>query len=983
MYWRVKSRWNEIGYSAYQIVLNEGSPDITFNYGEDYGAGSGGINKTMVGIENGDGSIGLRYPGFNKPGQYKRRTVRFYLGTASSPVDRDKDGYNSDVDCNDNNPAIHPGAKEICGDGIDNNCNGQIDEGCGFSTEDHDGDGYTEAQGDCNDNNPKIYPGAAEFYDGIDNNCNGEVDEEICGDGIDNNGNGWGDEICNVTPKDRDNDGYTEAQGDCDDTNPNIHPGAKEICGDKIDNNCNGLIDENCNVTPKDQDGDGYTEAQGDCNDNNPKIHPGAREICGDGIDNNCNGKIDEDCSNDDPGNGDNPDGEGPDTFGYRYLTSNDPGGPVYEWEAFTKDAQRISFRADAGLQSAIPANGFFYKLEADSNPPFEFYGEQYSRVYIAGNGYLVFSAKDTNYTNFTYDGQEFPAVDKVNNLIAPLWLGGQSAANASTLVKVVYETLGEEPQRRFVMQFNRQDADGHEIAYQVVFYEGENTIKFNYKSIGSLDGEFFVAGIENGDGSTGLRYADLEKPVEVKEQSVLFYRGDPPDDANPTATIYMPLVMSGNNWQTSVVLLNSSDATVTGTLRGHNGAGKEIFTSTEITLQSRAQSQGLLSDFFGTSDLTGIAYLSFVSASNAVVGSVHLKVRGQGMAGAYPAQSSLDASNTLFLPTVIVGAEGWGNIVSLINTGDDTSRVKVEFDNGATKFISLKPGQQFYFYPVADMEVLSAQLKLMPLKQTTPAPTSAVISGGEGLLGAVLFYHGEKLSAMALDNHASAEIIYPYLLDGSGWWGGLAFYNPGNEAGKMTFTGFLGDGNPVKLALPWLSLGKLQSRSIASHELVAGGVGWLRVKADAPIAGMEFFGTSDYRQLASVATGALQGRSGVFSHLRSGEDGGWSGLLLNNPSPVKNKVALTAYDADGNKLAETSRDIPANGQLLSEINALFEGTVIEGADFETVVSISFTAERDIVGVVFNGRNYKDGDYSMEELEALPPLSVPHLVGLY
>ena len=558
------------------------------------------------------------------------------------------------------------------------------------------------------------------------------------------------------------------------------------------------------------------------------------------------------------------------------------------------------------------------------------------------------------------------------------MWLGGQSAVNASTMVKVEYETLGDEPQRRFVMQFNRQDTDGQEIAYQVVFFEDENTIKFNYKSIGSLDGEFFVAGIENADGSTGLRYADLDKPVEVKEQSVLFYRGDPPPDANPTATIYMPLVMTGNNWQTAVVLLNSSDAEVTGTLRGHDEAGKEIFTSTEITLQPRAQAQGLLSDFFATSDLTGITYLSFVSASNAVVGSVHLKVKGQGMAGAYPARSSLAASKTLFIPTVIVGAEGWGNIVSLINTSDKTNQVKVEFDNGATKFISLKPGQQFYFYPVAEMEVLSAKLKLMPLEDTTPTPTSAVISGGEGLLGAALFYHGEKLSAVALDNHASAEIIYPYLLDGSGWWGGLAFYNPEAEASKITLTGFLGDGNPAKLTIPWLSLGKLQGRSIASHELVAGGVGWLRVKAEAPIAGMEFFGTSDYRQLASVATGALQGRSGVFSHLRSGEDGGWSGLLLNNPGTVKNQVTLTAYDADGNELAKISRDIPVNGQLLSEINTLFEGH-----DINAVVSISFTADRDIIGVVFNGRNYKDDGYPMEELEALPPLSVPLSVGLY
>lgn len=83
--------------------------------------------------------------------------------------DNDKDSFtaagdgscaaSAQIDCDDTNKLIYPGAAEICGDGIDQDCNGS-DLACGPMDQDTDKDGYTPRQGDCNDANANIRPGA-------------------------------------------------------------------------------------------------------------------------------------------------------------------------------------------------------------------------------------------------------------------------------------------------------------------------------------------------------------------------------------------------------------------------------------------------------------------------------------------------------------------------------------------------------------------------------------------------------------------------------------------------------------------------------------------------------------------------------------------------------------------------------------------------------------------------------------------------------
>jgi predicted small lipoprotein YifL len=110
--------------------------------------------------------------------------VKFAIYLGKYAIDADGDGayaYVPGGDCNDNDPSIKPGAIEIEGDGIDNDCDGLADESAtdvpSSSTADDDQDGQTIAQGDCDDHNPMVRSGLAEICgDGLDNDCDGVAD---------------------------------------------------------------------------------------------------------------------------------------------------------------------------------------------------------------------------------------------------------------------------------------------------------------------------------------------------------------------------------------------------------------------------------------------------------------------------------------------------------------------------------------------------------------------------------------------------------------------------------------------------------------------------------------------------------------------------------------------------------------------------------------------------------------------------------------
>jgi hypothetical protein len=97
------------------------------------------------------------------------------LGACYPCADFDLDGSCDSDDCDPRDPTVHPGAPEAC-DSLDNDCDGDVDEGCGC--DDLDGDGYCPPE-DCDDSRADVHPGATEdCADGADNDCDTRRDRD-------------------------------------------------------------------------------------------------------------------------------------------------------------------------------------------------------------------------------------------------------------------------------------------------------------------------------------------------------------------------------------------------------------------------------------------------------------------------------------------------------------------------------------------------------------------------------------------------------------------------------------------------------------------------------------------------------------------------------------------------------------------------------------------------------------------------------------
>ncbi len=313
------------------LVLSWSGAAVTFADAPRELPEAGVVTFALPGLAIADWDLGLSVK--DAWGDTGEAETRFSVVSGDEDGDGWVDVALGGTDCNDADDSVYPGHDETC-DGVDEDCDGTIDDDADnahtyYADVDGDSygddlrttiacaapDGYVAISGDCDDGLDTVFPGATEVCgNDTDDDCDEIIDNDADEAFIaynDSDGDGWGDGsdtvLCALV------DGYSLVDGDCNDADPGVNPGASEACDDtNTDEDCDDLRDDDDDgVTGTstfyyDADGDlrgdpgttiercdaasGWVDNAEDCDDTDGAAWTGNTEVCEDGSDNDCSG---------------------------------------------------------------------------------------------------------------------------------------------------------------------------------------------------------------------------------------------------------------------------------------------------------------------------------------------------------------------------------------------------------------------------------------------------------------------------------------------------------------------------------------------------------------------------------------------------------------------------------------------------------------------------------------------------------------------
>ena len=209
--------------------------------------------------------------------------------------------------------------------------------------------------------------------------------------------------------------------------------------------------------------------------------------------------------------------------IGYEWADSDAVDGPTYSWEDIASSGTALTFTDDDSETVDI---GFDFPFLS---------GQVVDEIHVGSNG-LLGVGSDLGVSN--YSNKEIPASAVPNNIICPFWDDLNPTAGGT----VHYESLGTEPDRRFIVQYTgiKRYATADYLTFQAVLYESGN-ILFQYKEMpGDGDGSSASIGVEGREGAKGIQishnaaYVHDEMAVLIQPKWELMFGADA-FDADPS----------------------------------------------------------------------------------------------------------------------------------------------------------------------------------------------------------------------------------------------------------------------------------------------------------------------------------------------------------------------------------------------------------------------------------------------------------------
>lgn len=174
----------------------------------------------------------------------------------------------------------------------------------------------------------------------------------------------------------------------------------------------------------------------------------------------------------------------GPDSFGYRWVDSDEPGGPTFNWTDISSTGTPVNANTDDSNSGAVPL-GF----------NFPFYGTLFNSINICSNGWLSFTSTLTSYSN-----QPLPGTGGPENLVAPFW----DDLNPGGATHIYFQSFGN----MAIVQWNNLPhySSGGPYTFQAIL-DSTGAITFQYLTMAApLDSA--TVGIQDASRTVGLQMA-------------------------------------------------------------------------------------------------------------------------------------------------------------------------------------------------------------------------------------------------------------------------------------------------------------------------------------------------------------------------------------------------------------------------------------------------------------------------------------------